>query len=69
MQFLTSARGKLKRLATRYLGQMTRAAGQETMLRILIRSTGHPSCATSAEGLGMVLDKTRTVMSSFTELA
>ena len=66
MQFLTTARGKLKRLATRCLGQTIRAAGQETMLRALMTSMGSPNCAYLTGKAAMVLEKTRMEMCLFT---
>ena len=65
MQFLTTARGKLKRWATRCLGQTIRAAGQETMLRALMTSMGSPNCAILAGKPALVLGKTRTEMCLF----
>ena len=45
MQFSTTAKGKLKRLATKFLEQTIKVAGQEMMPRILTRSTESPNCA------------------------
>ena len=66
MQFSTTARGKLKRLATRRLEQTIRVAGQEMTPRILIRSTGSPNCAILVRGPAMVLEGRSTEMCLFT---
>ena len=62
IQFSTTAKGKLKRLARRYLEQTIRDAGQEITPRVLIRSTGSPNGAILARGPAMVLEGRSTEM-------
>ena len=53
MRFSTTAKGKLKRLATRFLEQTIKVVGQEMTPRILTRSTGSPNGAILARRLAM----------------
>ena len=66
MQFLTTARRKLKRLVTRFLEQTIRTVGRERTLRVLITNTGSPNCASSARKPAVGLDRTRMEMCLFT---
>ena len=66
MKFLTTARRKLRRLASRFLEQTTRTVGRERTLRVLIRSTGSRNCATLAERPATGLDWRETEMCLFT---
>ena len=66
MQFSTTAKGKLKRLATRFLEQTIKVAGQEMTPRILTRSTGSPNVAISARRPAMARETRLTEMCLFT---
>lgn len=66
MQFSTTAKGKLKRLATRFLEQTIKVAGQEMTPRILTRSTGSPNCAILVGRPAMVRERQSTEMCLFT---
>ena len=66
MQFSTTAKGKLKRLATRLLEQTIRDSGQDITPRVLIRSTGSPNGAILVRGPAMVLEGRSTEMCLFT---
>ena len=66
MQFSTTAKGNLKRLATRFLEQTMRAAGKEITSIILIKSTGSPNCAILVRGPAMVRERRSTEVCLFT---
>ena len=66
MQFSTTAKRELKRLATRFLEQTIKVVGQEMTPRTLTRSTGSPGCAILVGGPAMVRGKQLTEMSLFT---
>ena len=68
MRFSTTAKGKLKRLATRFLEQTIKVVGQEMTPRILTRSTGNPNGAILARRLAMARETRSTEMCMFTNL-
>ena len=66
MQFSTTAKGKLKRLATRFLEQTIKVAGQGMTPRILTRSTGSQNGAILVGGPAMFWETRLTEMCLFT---
>ena len=68
MRFSTTAKEKLKRLATRFLEETIKVVGQEMTPRILTRSTGCPNGAILARRLAMALETRSTEMCLFTNL-
>ena len=66
MQFSTTAKGKLRRLATRFLEQTIKVAGQGMTPRILTRNTGSLNVAILAGRPAMARETRLTEMCLFT---
>ena len=66
MRFSTTAKEKLKRLATRFLEETIKVVGQGMTPKILTRSTGSPNGAILARRPAMARERRSTEMCLFT---